>query len=89
MFPVDEEEEAEEDSKASYDRTVMPEVVVSLEATDSFLKARIMNLPENVVSGTHNTEEKLQVSLLKMENLIIHRLANSNNTSVPGSPIVQ
>ena len=37
----------------------MPEVVVSLDATDEFLKQRIMNLPESVVAGTHNTEEGL------------------------------
>ena len=37
----------------------MPEVVICLEATDEFLKMRIMNLPENVVAGTHNTEEGL------------------------------
>ena len=33
------------------------EVVVSLDATDEFLKARIMNLPEAIVTGTHNTED--------------------------------
>lgn len=37
----------------------MPEVVVSLEAPDEFLRARIMNLPEKVVAGSHNTEEGL------------------------------
>jgi hypothetical protein len=31
--------------------------VISLDATDDFLKARVMNLPESVVAGTHNTEE--------------------------------
>jgi adenylate kinase len=33
------------------------EAVISLNATDEFLKTRIMNLPEEVVQGTHNTEE--------------------------------
>ena len=32
-------------------------MVVSLSATDNFLKTRVMNLPESVVAGTHNTEE--------------------------------
>ena len=32
-------------------------MVVSLEAPDEFLKNRVMNLPESVVAGTHNTEE--------------------------------
>ncbi|XP_020618857.1 adenylate kinase 7-like [Orbicella faveolata] len=35
------------------------EVVASLEAPDEFLKNRVMNLPESVVAGTHNTEEGL------------------------------
>lgn len=35
------------------------EKVISLDATDDFLKARVMNLPESVVAGTHNTEEGL------------------------------
>ena len=30
---------------------------MSLEAPDDFLKNRVMNLPESVVAGTHNTEE--------------------------------
>lgn len=30
---------------------------MSLEAPDEFLKNRVMNLPESVVAGTHNTEE--------------------------------
>ena len=33
------------------------EVVISLTATDDFLKQRVINLPESVVSGTHNNEE--------------------------------
>ena len=33
------------------------EVVVALDAKDEFLKSRVMNLPESVVAGTHNTEE--------------------------------
>lgn len=35
----------------------MPEVVISLDATDEFLKDRVMNLPQAVVEGTHNTEK--------------------------------
>ena len=31
--------------------------MASLEAPDEFLKNRVMNLPESVVAGTHNTEE--------------------------------
>ena len=42
-----------------YDKATMPEWVISLEAPDEFLKERVMNLPENLVAGTHNTEEGL------------------------------
>ena len=37
--------------------SLVAEVVVSLDALDEFLKSRVMNLPESVVAGTHNTEE--------------------------------
>ena len=37
----------------------MPEVVINLEAPDQFLRNRVMNLPEIIVAGTHNTEEGL------------------------------
>ena len=35
----------------------MPEVVISLDAGDGFLKHRVMNLPQRQVEGTHNTED--------------------------------
>ncbi|XP_071503445.1 adenylate kinase 7-like [Diadema antillarum] len=58
LFAVDEEEEQEDNGKMPvYDRSTMPEFVISLEGTDEFLKQRIMNLPESVVANTHNTEE--------------------------------
>ena len=31
--------------------------MVSLDASDGFLRERVMNLPEKVVTGTHYTEE--------------------------------
>ena len=40
-----------------YNKLTMPEVVVSLDGSDEFLKQRVMNLPQSVVEGTHNTEE--------------------------------
>lgn len=57
LFAVDEEEESDEGRKLPYDATIMPEVVISLDAPDEFLKNRIMNLPEEIVQGTHNTED--------------------------------
>lgn len=40
-----------------YNKLMMPEVVVSLDAGDEFLKQRVMNLPQRQVEGTHNTED--------------------------------
>ena len=40
-----------------YNRLTMPEVVISLDARDDFLKQRVMNLPQSQVEGTHNTED--------------------------------
>lgn len=46
----------DEDMKMGFDRSLMPELVVTLDAPAEFLRNRIMNLPETVVAGTHNTE---------------------------------
>ncbi|ESP02316.1 hypothetical protein LOTGIDRAFT_199862 [Lottia gigantea] len=60
LFIGDEDEEPEEASKGgNYDKAIMPEFVISLEATDEFVKERVMNLPESIVTGSHNTEEGL------------------------------
>jgi len=50
-------EDEEEASDQAYDRLIMPRLVVSLEASDEFLRERVINLPETVVVGTHNTDE--------------------------------
>jgi len=76
LFAVEEGEEGEEDSPLSYDKLIMPEVVVSLEAADEFLKNRVMNLPESVVAGTHNTEEGL------MRRLAEFRAINTEDETV-------
>ena len=47
----------------------MPELIVCLDATDEFLRERVMNLPENVVFCTHNTEEGLQRRLTEYRSL--------------------
>jgi len=52
-FSVEEEEEGEEGGKGSFDKSIMPEVVIVLDASDNFLKERIMNLPEEVVQVRH------------------------------------
>ena len=49
--------------------TLFIEFVISLNASDEFLRNRVMNLPENVVAGTHNSEEGLQRRLLEFRTL--------------------
>ncbi|XP_014781306.1 adenylate kinase 7 [Octopus bimaculoides] len=56
----DEEGEEEADDNLHYNRLIMPEFIFSLDADDNFLSNRIMRLPEQVVAGTHNTEEGFQ-----------------------------
>lgn len=41
----------------NFKMSLFPEVIIALDASDEFLKSRVMNLPESVVAGTHNTEE--------------------------------
>jgi adenylate kinase len=46
----------------------MPEFIFCLEANDEFLRNRVMNLPESVVHGTHNTETELNRRLTQYRN---------------------
>ena len=58
--PAEDDEEPEESAKVgTFNKLLMPDYVISLEANDDFLKQRIMNLPESEVVGTHNSEEGL------------------------------
>eukprot|EP00794_Sanderia_malayensis_P019922 gene19922-21874_t len=60
LFAVDrDDDDADDEKQVGYDQNTMPEVVICLEASDEFLKNRVMNLPESLVAGTHNTEEGL------------------------------
>ena len=45
----------EVDSNLKHSKT-MPESVISLDASDEFLKERVINLPQKDIEGTHNTE---------------------------------
>ncbi|XP_022083224.1 adenylate kinase 7-like [Acanthaster planci] len=77
LFAAEDEEEQDENSKVPvYDKTTMPEMVVSLEAPDDFLKQRVMNLPESTVAGTHNNEEGL------LRRLTEFRAVNEEDTTV-------
>lgn len=73
---ANEDDEEEGEGGASYDKTIMPEFVVNLDATDDFLKNRVMNLPEAVVTGTHNTEKEL------LRRLTDYRGANTEDDTV-------
>lgn len=50
-------EEEDEGGELAYDRLIMPKLIIALDATDEFLRERVINLPEIVVVGTHNTDE--------------------------------
>ena len=48
----------DEDEAGEYDRLIMPKLIILLDASDDFLRERVINLPEIIVVGTHNTEEE-------------------------------
>ncbi|XP_078251374.1 adenylate kinase 7-like [Rhinoraja longicauda] len=54
----DEEEEGGMNKLPQFDKAITPEHVFALDASDEFLKNRILNLPESVVVGTHYTQER-------------------------------
>jgi len=64
-------EEVDEDGEAlaNPDPQMAPEMVIDLTATEDFLKHRMMSLPEEVVQGTHNTEEGFLRRLLQFGQL--------------------
>ena len=45
----EEEEDGTDGGETRFDKSIMPEVVLTLQATNEFLKDRIMNLPEEKV----------------------------------------
>ncbi|EHB04110.1 Putative adenylate kinase 7 [Heterocephalus glaber] len=55
----DEEEEDEIRGKIfPVDKLILPEFVCGLDASDEFLKERVINLPERVVAGTYYTQDR-------------------------------
>ncbi|KAM6464225.1 adenylate kinase 7 isoform 2-T2 [Liasis olivaceus] len=78
LFNVEEEEE-EEDMRGKihhYDKLIIPDHVVSLNASDEFLKTRIMNLPESIVAGTHYAQDRY------LRSLSLFRELNSEDETV-------
>ncbi|KAG1972890.1 adenylate kinase 7 isoform X3 [Pimephales promelas] len=55
LFTGDEEPE---DLQSKHEKKIIPEFVFSVDATDDFLKNRVLNLPETVVEGTSYTPEQ-------------------------------
>ena len=53
------EEEVDEEAETDMVTTILPELVVSLEASDDFLKERIIQQPEKNIQDTHYTEEHM------------------------------
>ncbi|KAM4830625.1 adenylate kinase 7 isoform X2 [Urocitellus parryii] len=60
LFNQEDEEEDEEvkGKMLPFDKLIIPEFVCSLDASDEFLKERVMNLPESVVAGTHYSQDR-------------------------------
>ncbi|XP_037359833.1 adenylate kinase 7 isoform X1 [Talpa occidentalis] len=65
LFNQEDEEEEEEVRGKSFpfDKSIIPEFVCALDASDEFLKERVMNLPESVVAGTHYSQDRFLRSL--------------------------
>ncbi|VFV33444.1 adenylate kinase 7 [Lynx pardinus] len=66
----DEEEEEEVRGKTlPFDKLIIPEFVCALDASDEFLKERVMNLPESIVAGTHYSQDRFLRSLGSYHNI--------------------
>ncbi|XP_004681642.1 PREDICTED: adenylate kinase 7 [Condylura cristata] len=65
LFSQDDEEEEEEirGKGFPFDKVIIPEFICALDASDEFLKERVMNLPESVVAGTHYSQDRFLRSL--------------------------
>ncbi|XP_016329516.1 adenylate kinase 7a isoform X1 [Sinocyclocheilus anshuiensis] len=48
-----------------YSKVLVPDFVVSLDATDEFLKERVRSLPQNVAEEMHYTQDEFTASLAK------------------------
>lgn len=64
LFLISEEslKEVKEDENIevrNVNAAILPELVVVLEASDEFLKERIINRPEKEIQNTHYTEEHM------------------------------
>lgn len=68
--------EDDKDEKNGSDDLIIPDIVISLECSDDYIKERIMNLPESSIANTKNSEEIL---LRRLEEF---RLINTDENTV-------
>ncbi|XP_046935863.1 adenylate kinase 7, partial [Lynx rufus] len=71
LFNQEDEEEEEEvrGKMLPFDKLIIPEFVCALDASDEFLKERVMNLPESIVAGTHYSQDRFLRSLGSYRNI--------------------
>jgi hypothetical protein len=48
----------DDEGKEGIDELTAPEFLLTLQATDEFIKERTMNLPEAAIADTKNSEER-------------------------------
>lgn len=56
---ADDSEEAQGEAENKVDEKIFPDFVFTLEASDEFLRRRVMDMPESEVAGSHNNEQGL------------------------------
>ncbi|XP_066883909.1 adenylate kinase 7 isoform X5 [Kogia breviceps] len=56
LFNKEEEEEEARGKMFPFDKLIIPEFVCSLDASDEFLKERVMNLPESIVEDANYSQ---------------------------------
>ncbi|XP_068451610.1 adenylate kinase 7 [Clinocottus analis] len=76
LFSAD-DQESEEAEMPSYNKKIMPEFVLCLDASDDFLKERVMMLPERLV-WEHNYEQEH----------FLHRLSRFRGNNVEDETVV-
>ncbi|XP_012326692.2 adenylate kinase 7 [Aotus nancymaae] len=65
LFNQDNEEDEDEvrGRMFPFDKAIIPEFVCALDASDEFLKERVINLPESIVAGTHYSQDRFLQAL--------------------------
>ncbi|XP_036449297.1 LOW QUALITY PROTEIN: adenylate kinase 7 [Colossoma macropomum] len=79
LFSVDDDDDEVEDVRSKippHNKKIIPEFVFSLDATDAFLKKRVLNLPESLVEGTSYSQDKF------LHRLVSFRENNSEDETV-------